>query len=353
MSRTGAKLPPEFDPDPTDQLPALSQQSAETSPAAVDPVVAAAMGAAVPKNAEPARAEVVESAAAAAPVQAPDERDARIASLEAQLEEQAAAQARLQKELEKAKAKPKRRRRSGGKDAKQEDLLEELERERADLAAQSDERQAAIDRLEKELDAAQAAAQQLQRQLEALGAELDDRARTLVAAREELKKSAARITQLEAELQKAATRPAEKQGRAPVRRSRMTHGEDDETGPVPMVQRDHVHAVADTPAPNAVKMRRFLVRLDPGHEALYELSSATTKIGRTPENDLQVCESFISRLHAVIRVAADSTVLEDAGSSNGVFVNGRRVFRQLLRDGDTVLLGMARFRFEARPQADA
>jgi chromosome segregation ATPase len=94
-------------------------------------------------------------------------------------------------------------------------------------------------------------------------------------------------------------------------------------------------------------LRRRLRRIDPGHEAAFLLLPPRTTIGRTPDNDLQLCESYISRVHAVIKLGADSAIIEDAGSRNGVFVNQRRISRELLHDGDEVVLGKARFRFEA------
>jgi chromosome segregation ATPase len=92
---------------------------------------------------------------------------------------------------------------------------------------------------------------------------------------------------------------------------------------------------------------RYLVRLDDGAEAVHVLSRRKTAIGRTPDNDLQIRESHISRIHAFIRLGPESAVLEDAASRNGVFVNDRRVRRELLKDGDIVILGKTRFRFQA------
>lgn len=98
---------------------------------------------------------------------------------------------------------------------------------------------------------------------------------------------------------------------------------------------------ADPQAP----VRRCLTRLDPGQEVAYDLAAPRVSIGRTPDNDLQVRESYISRNHAAIRLGPDSAIIEDLGSRNGVFVNDRRIVREVLRDGDVVVLGKARFRF--------
>ena len=103
--------------------------------------------------------------------------------------------------------------------------------------------------------------------------------------------------------------------------------------------------------PPPAPVRRRLLRIDPGHEGAYLLLPPRTSIGRTPDNDLQLRENYISRAHAVVKLGADNAIIEDLGSRNGVFVNDRRVRRELLHDGDLVMLGKAHFRFEVLPPA--
>jgi len=93
---------------------------------------------------------------------------------------------------------------------------------------------------------------------------------------------------------------------------------------------------------------RLLVRSQDGHEVVHVLGRKTT-IGRTPDNDLQIDASFISRHHAVLLVNGAQTILEDLNSTNGVHVNGHRISRETLNDGDLVMVGKARFRFVIRP----
>ena len=49
----------------------------------------------------------------------------------------------------------------------------------------------------------------------------------------------------------------------------------------------------------------------------------------------------------------DATRVIDWGSKNGVFVDGERVTEHFLRNGDTVTIGTAEFRYEERPKRDA
>jgi pSer/pThr/pTyr-binding forkhead associated (FHA) protein len=53
----------------------------------------------------------------------------------------------------------------------------------------------------------------------------------------------------------------------------------------------------------------------------------------------------VSREHARILVSGNTVVVEDLGSTNGIFVNAVRVDRQELRHGDLVTVGETQFRF--------
>ncbi len=92
---------------------------------------------------------------------------------------------------------------------------------------------------------------------------------------------------------------------------------------------------------------RLLIRTDGDSEVVHVLGRKTT-VGRTPDNDLQIDAKFISRNHAVILAGPNHTIIEDLNSTNGVAVNGRRITRQTLRDGDTVSVGKTSFRFAVR-----
>lgn len=92
---------------------------------------------------------------------------------------------------------------------------------------------------------------------------------------------------------------------------------------------------------------RALVRQDGGGDLIYPIGKRTT-IGRTPDNDVQIDAPNVSRHHAVVLASAEYCRIEDLDSTNGVVVNGRRVVRQELHDGDTVVIGKTEFRFLQR-----
>lgn len=67
-------------------------------------------------------------------------------------------------------------------------------------------------------------------------------------------------------------------------------------------------------------------------------------VGRTAENDVCVPSKLISRHHARLLVGPNGVIVEDAGSTNGCFVNGKQIKQQLMRDGDVLEMGDLRYR---------
>ena len=76
---------------------------------------------------------------------------------------------------------------------------------------------------------------------------------------------------------------------------------------------------------------------------VHEIKSSLS-LGRLPENDIILNDTFVSRQHAIIYVDTDSYyILKDVGSSNGTIVNGkllRKNDRYILKDQDTIQLGL-------------
>ena len=72
--------------------------------------------------------------------------------------------------------------------------------------------------------------------------------------------------------------------------------------------------------------------------------NGTMTIGRAPECTLTFEDSGLSRMHARLMPTDDGLLLEDRGSSNGSFINGRRVARGLVGAGDEIAFDTLRFR---------
>ena len=77
-----------------------------------------------------------------------------------------------------------------------------------------------------------------------------------------------------------------------------------------------------------------------------------TSVGRAAECDLRLDESGMSRMHARLLPTDDGLLIEDLGSTNGCFLNGKRVLRGEAHAGDEVGFDTLRFRLIAPGQAE-
>jgi FhaA, N-terminal domain/FHA domain len=71
----------------------------------------------------------------------------------------------------------------------------------------------------------------------------------------------------------------------------------------------------------------------------YEVKQRRVVIGRSRDCDVQLSDTNVSRRHAELRQEGASYWIIDLGSTNGLEVNGKRVKRAKLADGDTITLG--------------
>jgi len=62
-------------------------------------------------------------------------------------------------------------------------------------------------------------------------------------------------------------------------------------------------------------------------------------IGRSNDIDVALIEDMVSRRHARVLLQGESLIIEDLGSTNGTFVNGEKVRRARLKEGDKILIG--------------
>ena len=69
------------------------------------------------------------------------------------------------------------------------------------------------------------------------------------------------------------------------------------------------------------------------------LKPGTTTIGRAPDNDTRVSDNMVSALHAKIVSYFDAAYVEDLGSTNGTYVNGRKVNKTPIYPGDILKVG--------------
>jgi predicted nucleic acid-binding Zn-ribbon protein len=92
---------------------------------------------------------------------------------------------------------------------------------------------------------------------------------------------------------------------------------------------------------------RVLIRTD-GNTDFVHVLARRTRIGRGPDNEIVLDTKHVSRYHAVLLAGPVHTSIEDLNSTNGVFVNSKRVARQVLKDGDRVTIGRTQYRYTVR-----
>src|SRR5437762_5773893 len=100
---------------------------------------------------------------------------------------------------------------------------------------------------------------------------------------------------------------------------------------------------ASAPAPNSMNDRpRFALRFISGKYQGGEFPLRMDReiiVGRSSDLDMVLVEDMVSRKHAKISTAGQQIVIQDLGSTNGTFVNGEKVKKIRLKEGDRILVG--------------
>ncbi|HEY1881733.1 MAG TPA: FhaA domain-containing protein [Candidatus Cybelea sp.] len=80
-------------------------------------------------------------------------------------------------------------------------------------------------------------------------------------------------------------------------------------------------------------------------DGVYSITG-TTRVGRGDDSEIVLLDPSVSRAHAIVEFDAGEPVVRDLDSTNGTYVNGRRVRVESLQDGDELRFGNTRMRFE-------
>jgi pSer/pThr/pTyr-binding forkhead associated (FHA) protein len=83
---------------------------------------------------------------------------------------------------------------------------------------------------------------------------------------------------------------------------------------------------------------------------LLKLTEGTISIGRAEDNDLSIHDTFVSAHHARIFTYQSASYIEDLESTNGIYLNGKKVLKHTLHSGDIVSLGKHQFKIESQEQ---
>ena len=92
-------------------------------------------------------------------------------------------------------------------------------------------------------------------------------------------------------------------------------------------------------------MGKLVVSLDGVVIKEVQITKDKTTLGRRPYNDIVIDNLAVSGEHAVLQMVGQDVFIEDLNSTNGTYINGKAVKKQLLAHNDTVEVGKYKIKF--------
>lgn len=86
-------------------------------------------------------------------------------------------------------------------------------------------------------------------------------------------------------------------------------------------------------------MAKLILSFDGKPLKEYELDQEIITIGRKPSNDIHIDNLAVSGTHAKILTILNDSFIEDLGSTNGTLINGQRISKHSLHNGEKILIG--------------
>jgi chromosome segregation ATPase len=256
---------------------------------------------------------------------------------------------RLAQELSTRDAAVAAARAEGSKEARRAlELLAAAEKQQAELGAQVTELQSEIQTADQEMTVLMAHLQEARRPIESIQADVKRLTDELAAKSASFEEQVEDNKKLRATLER--TRGALEEREFLIRR--LERAETNNANALGRIQTTmerlgaaapSVPPVGSPPQPEVVAE---LIRMD-GDRPVTHVLGRRTRIGRSQTCELRIDSTSVSRHHALIMAGPLEVIIEDLNSTNGVIVNGRKVSRQVLRDGDAVTIGEVQFRFVA------
>ncbi|RZI83572.1 MAG: FHA domain-containing protein [Rubrivivax sp.] len=92
-------------------------------------------------------------------------------------------------------------------------------------------------------------------------------------------------------------------------------------------------------------MGKLVVSLDGVVIKEVQITKDKTSLGRRPYNDIVIDNLAVSGEHAVMQLVGQDVFIEDLNSTNGTYINGKAVKKQLLQHNDTVEIGKYKIKY--------
>ena len=99
-------------------------------------------------------------------------------------------------------------------------------------------------------------------------------------------------------------------------------------------------------------MAKLVITLDGKVLKEVVLSKDRTTLGRRPYNDVVIDNLAVSGEHAVLQMVGNDVFIEDLNSTNGTYINGKAIKKQLLAHNDTVEIGKYKIKYLTDEAAD-
>ncbi|HSQ70908.1 MAG TPA: FHA domain-containing protein [Rubrivivax sp.] len=92
-------------------------------------------------------------------------------------------------------------------------------------------------------------------------------------------------------------------------------------------------------------MGKLVVSLDGVVIKEVQITKDKTTLGRRPYNDIVIDNLAVSGEHAVLQMVGSDVFIEDLNSTNGTYINGKAIKKQLLTHNDTVEVGKYKIKY--------
>ena len=99
-------------------------------------------------------------------------------------------------------------------------------------------------------------------------------------------------------------------------------------------------------------MGKLVVSLDGVVIKEVQLTKDKTTLGRRPYNDIVIYNLAVSGEHAVLQMVGSDVFIEDLNSTNGTYINGKAIKKQLLANNDVVEVGKYKIKFLLEDASD-
>ena len=99
-------------------------------------------------------------------------------------------------------------------------------------------------------------------------------------------------------------------------------------------------------------MGKLVVSLDGVVIKEVQITKDKTTLGRRPYNDIVIDNLAVSGEHAVLQMVGNDVFIEDLNSTNGTYINGKAIKKQLLTHNDTVEIGKYKIKYLVEEGAD-